>query len=193
MCSSIVCALTPLEESIQREPGAHLWWTRPSLSVSTVQRREAWPAPEGMSSSNISGGFQACTLLLLRVIYDIFCLHLSLFITVSVSFYTVGDFSAFPFITVIHLFFIAQNLDSCWDEHVRIRASKQMDQCLKSSSFIFRVNCLVIPTAKKRGGSFAAWRSQFWFLWSSTKFKTTLNVITIQSSVVHYLRIIWSG
>lgn len=66
-----MCALTPLEESIQREPGAHLWWTRPSLSVSTVQRRDAWPAPEGMSNSNISGGIQACTLLLLRDLWYI--------------------------------------------------------------------------------------------------------------------------
>lgn len=77
-----------------------------------------------MSNSNISAGFQACTLLLWRLIYDIFWLHISLFITVNMSLYTAGDFSAFTFIMFIHLFFIAQNLDSCPDEHVRIRASK---------------------------------------------------------------------
>lgn len=88
-----------------------------------------------MSNSNISGGFQACTLLILHVIYDIFCLNITLFITVNMSLYTAGDFSAFTFITFIHFFFIAQNLDSCRDEHVRIRAPKADGPVPKSVQF----------------------------------------------------------
>lgn len=105
--------------------------------------------------------------------------------------------------------------------HVEMKMSvyvlrKQMDRCLKVSSFIFRVNRLVIPAAKKRCGSFvwsdapltsninvrrikkprrnsAQLWSQFWFSRSSKMFKTTLDAIKILSSVVHSLCIIWSG
>ena len=101
-----------------------------------------------MSNSNISGGFQAYTLLLWHLIYDIFCLHILLFITVNMSLYTTGDFSSHPnlFISFSLLRILI---------HVEMNRSEYMLQrCLKVSSFIFTVNRLVIPTTKKRCGSF---------------------------------------